>query len=360
MELAVNTALPAVAAVPRAREQESEWIDALFRQHCDRIFRYVFALVGDASAAEDVSAEVFVRAWQRRNALRDESRATAWLLAIARHLATDYVRGCVRRRQYEVPLGQFDLPPPEEVGEPASDDRIWRFFRRLTTEQQQVLYLRFVEGRPHEEVARTLGRTPGAVRAAQFEDTLAGALTSLDAAIGQVARIPIYSGEQVIAGKLTAAPLGEGLAYVVPPGMRAMAVEVNKVVAAGGNVRPGERVDVFAVIETTREDATGARQSVQQSLLLAQNVEVLAVEQRIIERAPGATSSDGTLADQPEPDPAATVVTLALPPDVALRVLLADERGAIRLAVRPAGEDATVPALAVAQDELVPLTGGGR
>ncbi|GBD23175.1 ECF RNA polymerase sigma factor SigX [bacterium HR29] len=168
MELAVNTALPAVAAVPRAREQESEWIDALFRQHCDRIFRYVFALVGDASAAEDVSAEVFVRAWQRRNALRDESRATAWLLAIARHLATDYVRGCVRRRQYEVPLGQFDLPPPEEVGEPASDDRIWRFFRRLTTEQQQVLYLRFVEGRPHEEVARTLGRTPGAVRAAQF------------------------------------------------------------------------------------------------------------------------------------------------------------------------------------------------
>ncbi|GBD23181.1 hypothetical protein HRbin29_00839 [bacterium HR29] len=204
--------------------------------------------------------------------------------------------------------------------------------------------------------------SPGMLRLAPVdaEDTLAGALTSLDAAIGQVARIPIYSGEQVIAGKLTAAPLGEGLAYVVPPGMRAMAVEVNKVVAAGGNVRPGERVDVFAVIETTREDATGARQSVQQSLLLAQNVEVLAVEQRIIERAPGATSSDGTLADQPEPDPAATVVTLALPPDVALRVLLADERGAIRLAVRPAGEDATVPALAVAQDELVPLTGGGR
>lgn len=205
--------------------------------------------------------------------------------------------------------------------------------------------------------------SPGMVRLAPVdaEDALTGVLASLEAAVGQVARIPIYAGEQIVAAKLTAEPIREGLAYVVPAGMRAMAVEVNKVVAAGGNVRPGDRVDVFAVIETTREDpATGGRESVQQSLLLAQNIEVLAVEQRIINRAPGSAGNDGTLADQPEPDPAATVVTLALPPEVALRVLLADERGAIRLAVRPAGDDATVPAGGVSQEELAVPAEGGR
>lgn len=165
---ALSTAIRAAESVSRANDRESAWIDALFRQHCERVFRYAFALLGDSSAAEDVSAEVFVRAWQRRHSLRDESRVAAWLLAIARRLAAEYVRGRARRRQFEVPIEHRDWPRAEEAGEPENCDRIWRCFRKLTSEQQQVLYLRFVEGRCHEEVARMLGRTPGAVRAAQF------------------------------------------------------------------------------------------------------------------------------------------------------------------------------------------------
>ncbi|MCS7293963.1 MAG: Flp pilus assembly protein CpaB [Chloroflexota bacterium] len=203
--------------------------------------------------------------------------------------------------------------------------------------------------------------SPGMVRLAQVDadQALQGALASTEAAVGQVARIPIYAGEQLVAAKLTTDPVREGLAYVVPAGMRAMAVEVNKVIAAGGNVRPGDRVDVYAVIEAVPEDASNvASGRIPLSVLLAQDVEVLAVEQRIIKRAPGAAPSEGTLADQPEPDPEATVVTLALPPDVALRVLLADERGSIRLAVRPAGDDGVAAAMGVTQDDLAaPATG---
>ncbi len=165
---ALSGAIRAVEPVSRGTDRESAWIDALFRQQCDRVFRYAFAIVGDASAAEDICAELFVRAWQRRRSLRDDSRVTAWLLAIARRLAAENIRGRSRRRRFEVPIEDRDVPCAEEADAPDGGDRIWRCFRKLTSEQQQVLYLRFVEGCTHEEVARLLGRTAGAVRAAQF------------------------------------------------------------------------------------------------------------------------------------------------------------------------------------------------
>lgn len=202
--------------------------------------------------------------------------------------------------------------------------------------------------------------SPGMVRLAPVDaaGVLEGAVTVADVAVGQVARIPIYEGEQLIAAKLSQEAARTGLAFIVPPGMRAMAVRVDKVVGAGGNIRPGDRVDVLAVVEGSKVDpASGAESTVPHSVLVAENVEVLAVEQRLENRPPGATANEGTLADQPEADPEATVVTLALAPDVALRVLLAEQEGTIRLAVRPVGEANSSPVTALAADELVPVTG---
>lgn len=190
---------------------------------------------------------------------------------------------------------------------------------------------------------------------------LPGAFDSTAAVVGQVARIPIYRGEQLIASKLTAELVGAGLTYVVPPGKRAMAVRAEKVVTAGGNVRPGDRVDVLALVEDSRDDLrTGERQTTPLSLLLAQNVEVLAVEQRLQNRPAGGEPGDGTFLDQPQPLPEATVITLALSPEEALRVLLAEERGTIRMAVRPAGEAAVLPLTSVTTADLLAAETSGR
>lgn len=163
--------------------------------------------------------------------------------------------------------------------------------------------------------------------------------------VGRVARIPILQGEQLVAAKLTAVgALGTGLSYIVPDGYRAMAVKVDKVVGAGGLLRPGDRVDVFAVI--TRDSGT-------QAVAIAQYVQVLAVEQDLQVVLPPAepgedvaVNADGTLVDQPSPQPASTVATLALPPAEALRVFYAESAGAIRLAVRAPGDDFILPASA--------------
>lgn len=182
---------------------------------------------------------------------------------------------------------------------------------------------------------------------------LTGALADPSEVIGRFTRIPILAGEQMLSSKIVnSAVEGEGLPFVIPVGMRAMAISVNKIVAAGGLIRPGDRVDIFAIQDIretnpiTRDvDRVGTR-----SVIIAQNIEVLAIEQEIlrvlptegnIERDPTTT---GTLLDQADADPSGTVATLALTPGDAANILVALQDGEIRLAVRAAGDTAIVSA----------------
>ncbi len=168
---------------------------------------------------------------------------------------------------------------------------------------------------------------------------------------GRVARIPIYRGEQLVQDKLaTAGDDNEalGLPYVVPKGMRGMAVKADKVVGAGGLLRPGDRVDVLGITEVRYQPLNGgAEASNTRSFILAQNVEVLAVEQKVENKAAPQTGSealkdDGTLVDQAEPQPDATVVTLAITSLQAQQILLVETKGVIRLAVRSPGDNEIV------------------
>ena len=168
--------------------------------------------------------------------------------------------------------------------------------------------------------------------------------------MGRVARIPVYKGEQLLQEKLASTKSDLGLSYIVPDGMRAMAVKADKVVGAGGLIRPGDRVDVVAVVDVKYTDIA-SNQSVTdtRAFTVAQNVEVLAVEQKLENQipqpaasaTPGANTTNAPV-DQPAAQPDGTVVTLALLPDDAQKVLLSQEKGTIRLSVRAPGDDSVV------------------
>ena len=192
-----------------------------------------------------------------------------------------------------------------------------------------------------------------AITPISVEAVLTGALQDPAEVIGRFTRIPILAGEQLVSGKIVnSAADGTGLPFVIPVGMRAMAIEVDKVVAAGGLIRPGDRVDVFAIQEiratdpVTRDvERVGTR-----SVIIAQNIEILAVEQELLRVLPSEGNSErdpaitGTLPDQPEAVPAGTVATLALTPAEAAKILVALEDGDIRLAVRAVGDTSVVTA----------------
>jgi pilus assembly protein CpaB len=176
---------------------------------------------------------------------------------------------------------------------------------------------------------------------------LPGSLASTDLVVGRVARIPVYRGEQLVQEKLASSKTDLGLSYIVPDGMRAMGVKVDKVVGAGGLIRPGDRVDVVAVVDVKYTDiATNQSFTDTRAFTAAQNVEVLAVEQKL-ENQVGPAKADSTattaVVDQPDAQPTGTVVTLALTPVDVQKVLLSEDKGQIRLAVRAPGDATTNP-----------------
>ena len=101
--------------------------------------------------------------------------------------------------------------------------------------------------------------------------------------VGRGVITPIYAKEPVIESRLAPKGAGGGLAAMIPPGMRAVAVRVNEVVGVAGFVIPGMRVDVL--ISGNRPGGDGNLGTLTRTLL--QNLEVLSAGQDIKKDAEG-------------------------------------------------------------------------
>ena len=149
-----------IAALARDTDSSSggESFDALYRSCADDLFAYVASLLRDRSAAEDVTALAFERAYRRR-ALFDLHRGTAraWLFAIARNAALDELRRRRRTRSLIVDLA-------DDRVEDADDDELAerRVLVRdglasLDPRDREVILLKFVGRLSNAELARVLG-----------------------------------------------------------------------------------------------------------------------------------------------------------------------------------------------------------
>ena len=155
------------------------------------------------------------------------------------------------------------------------------------------------------------------------------AVEDMSYSIGFITNAPIFKGEQVLRSRLVGADdTKEGLAYKVPKGYRAVAIQINEVSGVGYNLRPGDRVDVMATLDIKLE---GHQHEITQTSLIVQNLEVLATARNL-----AADNSQGEI----------KTVTLAVSPFEARPLVQASERGSIRLLLRsPVDQDrASVPA----------------
>lgn len=177
--------------------------------------------------------------------------------------------------------------------------------------------------------------------------------------VGKVTRFPIAAGEQVLASDLAIAVVASSnksnavpLSFIVPPGKRAVAVLVSEVIGVGGLIRPGDFVDVIGVFDVVffgvDPKNPSAKEEVEKYVVMTilQNVEVLAVGQTLEEVVSSTDRSDGGAVqrlpiERPAPDPKATTVTLAVTPLEAQKLFMAEQKGKLKLALRPLGETET-------------------
>jgi RNA polymerase sigma-70 factor, ECF subfamily len=134
--------------------------DALYRATASDVFAYVLTLLRDRSAAEDVTAQTFERAY-RRQASFDERRGTqrAWLFGIARNAALDELR---RRRRTAALVADPEDPTAAGGGEDGEEAAVRRATVRaalatLEPRERELIALKFHAGLSNGEIAKVLG-----------------------------------------------------------------------------------------------------------------------------------------------------------------------------------------------------------
>lgn len=157
--------------VRKAKSGNAEAFGALYDAYVERVYRYIYFRVTDDQTTEDLTSQVFLKAWEHLDRYKPGgSPFIAWLYTIARNAVIDYYR----TRKQTVPLEEVGALAVEEE---ALDDRMERQFdvyilrtglQQLTEEQQQVLTLKFMAKLTTEEVARIMGKREGAIRALQM------------------------------------------------------------------------------------------------------------------------------------------------------------------------------------------------
>jgi len=157
--------------VRRVRANEPLAFDELYARYSPRVFGYLFQrLNGDAEEAEDLTADVFTRVYEKIDNFQPQGAPlSAWVFRIAHNRLIDTIRR--RPRQTQVTLE--DAPEPMsapvfgEVDQQVALDQIKGGLARLTPEPRQVIVLRFLEGKSLAETAAIVNRNEDAVKKLQ-------------------------------------------------------------------------------------------------------------------------------------------------------------------------------------------------
>lgn len=158
--------------VLQAQAGNSEAFGQLYDAYMERIYRFVYFRVEDQQTAEDITSQVFLKAWSNLDRFSfSRTPYLAWLYTIAHNAVIDHYRTRkVTTALDDVQLAQQDHAEAVENDIDLSSEMksIKEALAMLTDEQQKVLTLKFIEGMSNHEIARHLGKREGAIRALQM------------------------------------------------------------------------------------------------------------------------------------------------------------------------------------------------
>ena len=148
--------------------------EQIYDRHVMAIHRFVFARVGNRPDAEDLTAQVFMRALEQLEMDRSAAEISAWLYRVAQNAVADYWRAFYRLPQVDLE-GVADawapMPASHRAPAPADDDRaviaVKALLKRLPEQYARVLELRFLERLTVAETADRLGVTRGNAKVLQ-------------------------------------------------------------------------------------------------------------------------------------------------------------------------------------------------
>jgi len=165
-----------IALVDRAREGDPDAFASLYDRYVERVYRFaLYRVHGDSALAEDITSEVFLRALRKIKGFTWQGRDVgAWFLTIARNLVLDHFKSGRARLEVlgaEAPLGSAGdnvLDAEDAALSRVSQQDLYKAIQQLGSEQQEVIYWRFLQGYSVAETAAAMGKSDGAIKALQY------------------------------------------------------------------------------------------------------------------------------------------------------------------------------------------------
>ena len=152
--------------VKQAQSGDSRAFEALYRRLVGRIYALCLRMARDTQRAEELTQDVFVRAWERLGSFRGESKFTTWLHRLAVNVVLQEGRTKGRRESREELVGD----PSEYLGRvkvefPGTRIDLERAIASLPEGARTVVVLRDIYGYKYDEIAQMQGVALGTVKA---------------------------------------------------------------------------------------------------------------------------------------------------------------------------------------------------
>jgi len=151
---------------------EADLFADLYRTHTEAVFNYCLFRVSDRVVAEDLTADIFERAWRTRQRYQPERAAfNTWLFTIARRRVIDWQRRQARRPLLlRLSLAQPSPAPSLEsrIEESEQQAHLRRLVQGLAPAEQELVALKFGAGLTNREIAGLLAKNESAIGSAIY------------------------------------------------------------------------------------------------------------------------------------------------------------------------------------------------
>lgn len=162
-----------IGLVELARKGDTEAFGLLYDHYHPAVYRFLYYRTRSATLAEDLTSETFFRALRSMAGFRWQGKDFgAWLMTIARNLATDHFKaGRTRLELATEDMGQHDDTtegPEAAVLASLTNEVLLKALAKLPDEQRDCVVMRFLQGLSIAETAAVLGRSDGAIKQLQL------------------------------------------------------------------------------------------------------------------------------------------------------------------------------------------------
>ncbi len=157
------------ALVRKAAAGDELAFGQIYDLYFEKVYRFVYYRVNHSETAEDLVAETFIRVWNKIAKISDAAAFQAWIFQIARNLVVDHYRA----RKITVDIAELEnvLEYEDNIIDQANlgfdQKKLLEALKQLSTDQQVVIKLKFIDELDNDEIAKILDKTEGAIRVIQ-------------------------------------------------------------------------------------------------------------------------------------------------------------------------------------------------